>query len=74
VRPGRYRHFKGADYIVVCVARHSETEEELVVYHPADDLSSFWARPICMWDETVEADGGITRRFAHLVDGELDES
>ncbi len=63
--PGRYRHFKGAVYVVVGTARHSETEEELVVYHREGD-HALWVRPIGMWSEPVERDGFRGPRFAPL--------
>ncbi|WP_291057400.1 DUF1653 domain-containing protein [Herbiconiux sp.] len=67
VTPGRYRHYKGNDYVVVGIARHSETEEELVVYHPAaGDPSALWVRPLAMFAETVEVDGALVPRFARL--------
>ena len=61
--PGRYRHFKGAVYVVTGVALHSETEEPLVVYH-AEGSSQLWARPASMWAERVERDGYDGPRFS----------
>ena len=66
IKPGRYRHFKGKEYRVIGVARHSETEEELVVYQKLYDDFSLWARPASMWNETVNRDGYIGPRFAYL--------
>jgi hypothetical protein len=61
---GGYRHFKGGIYEVVGLARHSETEEELVVYRsPAGEL---WVRPKAMFLETVEVDGHEVARFARI--------
>ncbi|MDG2285213.1 MAG: DUF1653 domain-containing protein [Alphaproteobacteria bacterium] len=62
--PGRYRHYKGYDYEVVGVARHSETDEELVVYRPLYGARGLWVRPLAMFMETVEVDGLIQPRFA----------
>lgn len=62
VEPGPYRHFKGGRYEVVGTARHSETEEELVVYRAGD--GSMWVRPVAMFTETVEHDGVHVPRFA----------
>ena len=62
IRPGPYRHFKGGRYDVVGAARHSETEEELVVYRARD--GSLWVRPAAMFTETVEHDGALVPRFA----------
>lgn len=65
VAPGRYRHIKGAIYVVVGMARHSETEEWLVVYH-REGSSERWVRPAGMWSEVVERDGNVGPRFAAL--------
>ena len=63
IKPGRYRHFKGKEYEVLGVARHSETEEELVVYRALYGDFGLWVRPVSMWNETVERDGKTFRRF-----------
>jgi hypothetical protein len=63
VPPGRYRHYKGKDYLVLGVARHSETEEELVVYRTDYGDRSLWVRPKGMFLETVEVDGQTVPRF-----------
>ena len=57
IRPGRYRHFKGNEYQVLGMARHSETEEEMVVYRPLYGEGGLWVRPAAMWAEVVERDG-----------------
>ncbi len=64
--PGRYRHFKGGEYEVLGVARHSETDEPLVVYRPLYNDSGLWARPAAMFLETVVVDGRTVPRFAYL--------
>ena len=66
VKPGRYRHFKGNEYRVVFVARHSETEEELVVYQALYGERGYWVRPLSMWSEIVEKDGKKLPRFTYL--------
>ena len=66
IKPGRYRHFKGKEYEVLGVARHSETEEELVVYRALYGDFGLWVRPVSMWSETVERDGKTFRRFAYI--------
>lgn len=66
IKPGRYRHFKGKEYEVLGVARHSETEEELVVYRALYGDFSLWVRPVNMWNETVERDGKTFRRFTYI--------
>lgn len=67
-RPGRYRHFKGGEYEVIGVARHSESGEPLVVYRPLYGDSGLWVRPLAMFLETVERDGTRVPRFSP-VDG-----
>jgi hypothetical protein len=66
VRPGRYRHYKGNDYIVLGIARHSETEEELVVYRQDYGERGLWVRPRVMFEEQVEVDGRQVPRFAFV--------
>jgi len=65
-RAGRYRHFKGGEYEVIGVARHSETQEPLVVYRPLYDDSGLWVRPVAMFLEHVEHDGRRVPRFMWL--------
>ena len=66
VKPGRYRHFKGKEYEVLGVARHSETDEELVVYRALYGDFGLWVRPVSMWNEAVERDGKTFRRFTYI--------
>ena len=66
IKPGRYRHFKGKDYEVLGVARHSEKEEELVVYRALYGDFGLWVRPVSMWNEPVERDGKTFRRFTYI--------
>lgn len=66
IKPGRYRHFKGKEYEVLGFARHSETQEELVVYRALYGDFSLWVRPVSMWNETVERDGKTFRRFTYI--------
>ena len=66
VRPGRYRLFKGIEYQVLGVARHSETEEEMVVYRALYGEGGLWVRPAAMWLETVSCDGVTKPRFAYI--------
>jgi hypothetical protein len=63
IRTGRYRHYKGNDYQVVGIARHSETEEELVVYRKLYGDGSLWVRPLAMFMEEVTVDGRTVPRF-----------
>ena len=66
IKPGRCRPFKGKEYEVLGVARHSETEEELVVYRALYGDFGLWVRPVSMWNETVERDGKTFRRFTYI--------
>lgn len=68
IRPGRYRHYKGPEYTVLGVARHSETEEELVVYRQEYGDHGLWVRPRAMFVETVEVDGRTEPRFRFVGD------
>ncbi len=65
IEKGLYRHYKGAEYQVIDVARHSETEEWFVVYETryADEATSTWVRPADMFSETVEIGGEVIARF-----------
>lgn len=67
-RPGRYRHYKGGEYEVIDIARHSETEELLVVYRPLYGDRALWVRPLDMFVETVTTDGNTVPRFARMGD------
>jgi hypothetical protein len=66
VPPGRYRHYKGNEYIVLGVARHSETDEKLVVYRADYGERGLWVRPLTMFQETVEVNGQTLPRFEFL--------
>lgn len=66
VRKGLYQHFKGAYYRVLDVARHSETEEDLVVYQALYGDKGTWVRPVSMFTETVTREGSTKPRFAYL--------
>ena len=66
--PGRYRHYKGGEYQVITVARHSETQEPLVVYRPLYGEGGWWVRPHGMFFEEVEVDGVRQPRFARIAD------
>ena len=64
---GRYLHYKGSEYTVMGVARHSETGEALVVYRPEYGDRDLWVRPLSMFQESVETPNGVVPRFA-LID------
>jgi len=61
--PGRYRHYKGGEYEVIGVARHSETHEALVVYRPLYNATGWWVRPHAMFFERIVIDGIERARF-----------
>ncbi len=65
IRPGKYRHFKGGEYRVFCMPRHSDTGEEMVVYQALYGERGIWVRPASMWNETVERDGKTFQRFTY---------
>ena len=66
-RPGRYRHYKGNEYRVIGIARHSETLEPLVVYEPLYGARGLWVRPAGMFLETVTVGGQRVPRFAWVA-------
>ena len=68
IPPGKYRHYKGKEYEVIGIARHSETEEALVVYRALYGDRGLWVRPASMWNEEVEQGGKTVRRFERTGD------
>lgn len=64
IAPGKYRHYKGNEYEVIGIARHSETLEPMVVYRALYGEHGIWVRPAQMWNETVDAAG--TLRFTKI--------
>ena len=66
IKVGRYRHFKGNEYEVLYLAKHSETLEPMVVYRALYGERSVWVRPASMWNETVERDGKKYQRFTYI--------
>ena len=65
INPGIYRHFKGKDYEVIGIAKHSETLEEMVVYKPLYN-SGLWVRPLKMFQENIEINGEVVPRFKFI--------
>ena len=63
---GRYRHYKGGEYEVIGIARHSETNEAMVVYRPLYNDTGWWVRPHAMFFETVTIDGLVQPRFQRI--------
>ena len=66
IKLGKYRHFKGNEYEVIGVARHSETLEPMVVYRALYGERGVWVRPASMWNETVTREGVTVRRFTYI--------
>ena len=66
IKLGKYRHFKGNEYEVMGIAKHSETLEPIVVYRALYEGGGMWVRPAHMWNETVERDGKIFPRFTFV--------
>lgn len=66
LKPGKYRHFKGNEYELICLARHSETLEPMVVYRALYGERGVWVRPASMWTEAVERDGKSFVRFEYI--------
>lgn len=67
---GRYRHYKGGEYEVIGIARHSETHEPLVVYRPLYGARAWWVRPHAMFFETVTIEGVARPRFERVAGAE----
>ena len=66
LKAGKYRHFKGMEYEVLGVARHSETEEPMVVYRALYGEGGLWVRPLAMWTEQVDRDDYHGPRFTYI--------
>ena len=63
IKKGIYRHYKGNEYEVLSVAKHSETLEDMVVYKALYGEGDVWVRPASMWNEIVLTDGKECKRF-----------
>jgi hypothetical protein len=68
IRLGKYRHFKGNEYEVLGIAKHSETLEEMVVYRALYGEKEIWVRPVSMWNEEITLDGNTFFRFTYIGD------
>ena len=66
LKPGKYRHFKGGEYELLGIARHSETMEPMVVYRALYGEGGLWVRPAAMWSEEVVRDGYCGPRFTPM--------
>ena len=63
---GKYRHYKGKEYEVIGIAKHSETLNELVVYRALYRNKDLWVRPLIMFNERIEINGKKIRRFEYI--------
>ena len=66
IKKGKYRHFKGNMYEVIGTAKHSETLNEMVVYRALYGDGELWVRPAAMWDEQIQREGKVFRRFEYI--------
>lgn len=66
IKLGKYRHFKGNEYEVLYIAKHSETLEDMVVYRALYGEYGVWVRPCSMWNEIVTYNGGSVKRFEYV--------
>ena len=66
IKIGKYQHFKGNYYHVLHIAKHSETDEMMVVYQPDYGERDIWVRTLSMFDETIERDGKTLKRFTFV--------
>ena len=66
IKLGKYKHFKGTEYRVIAIAKHSETLEPMVVYQALYGKQGIWVRPAAMWNEIVEKDGYTGPRFQYV--------
>lgn len=63
---GKYRHYKGNEYEVLGVGKHSETLEEMVVYKALYGSGEIWVRPLSMWNDLIEINGKTVKRFEFI--------
>lgn len=63
IKLGIYQHYKGNTYKVLHIAKHSETLEDMVIYQDVNNPDKIWTRPAFMWNDNIEIDGKIVKRF-----------
>ena len=66
ISPGIYRHYKGRQYEVLGLAKHSETMEDMVIYKALYGEYDIWVRPLSMWENLIEVDGKMIKRFKYM--------
>lgn len=70
IKLGKYKHFKGNEYEVIGIAKHSETLQEFVVYKALYGEQELWVRPLSMFEETITRDGKTFKRFEYIGEDE----
>ncbi|SFM17299.1 DUF1653 domain-containing protein [Pelosinus propionicus] len=70
---GTYQHFKGNFYEVLMIAKHSETQEDYVVYQALYGNKGMWIRPLTMFEEMVEFKGRTVKRFTYIEQSSMSE-
>jgi hypothetical protein len=68
IKLGVYRHYKGNEYEVIGFAKHSETSEDMVIYKALYGEGKTWVRPWSMWENPIDVDGKMVKRFAYAGD------
>jgi hypothetical protein len=66
IKHRKYRHYKGNLYQIIGFAKHSETYEDMVIYKPLYGEGETWVRPLSMWENPIEVDGKIVKRFEYI--------
>ncbi|GAA0180346.1 DUF1653 domain-containing protein [Clostridium sediminicola] len=66
IQLGKYRHFKGNEYEVIALAKHSETGEDMVVYRALYGEYGIWVRPTSMWQDEITREGKTFKRFEKI--------
>lgn len=66
LKPGKYRHFKGGEYELISIAKHSETLEPMVVYRALYGEGGLWVRPAVMWTEHIDKETYHGPRFQYI--------
>jgi len=66
IKTGKYRHFKGNEYEVIGIAKHSESLEDMVIYRALYGKFGLWVRPLAMFTETIVRDNQEIKRFSYI--------
>lgn len=68
IKLGKYKHFKGNEYQVIGIAKHSETLEPMIIYQALYGDKEIWVRPATMWNEIIEKENYHGPRFQYIED------